>query len=146
MNIVFHAAHYRSTTYPPAILLIAERIIQVLELKQALENNGCQVHWTEASTEGLDKAKQKYFDLIVLDIDPSTENGLSLYQALKSYPELADLPAVILAPFQRLSRKLSGFEGGPVHFLVKDSVLKIRLLQLIEEVHYLRDRYLDLIP
>jgi CheY-like chemotaxis protein len=93
----------------------------------------------------LDRAKQKYFDLIVLDLDPSAENGLSLYQELKSYPELAGLSTVILAPCQLLSRRMSGFGGGPVHFLAKDSEVEVRLLQLIELVHHLRYRYLDLL-
>jgi CheY-like chemotaxis protein len=138
------SAYHRSTRYPPAILVVAERNIQLFKLKQALVNNGCLVYWTEASAEGLGRAKQKYFDLIVLDLDPSTESGLTNYESLKRYPELTSLPIVILTPTQRFSRKLSVFEGGPVHFLVKDATVGVRLLQLVEEVHYLRSRYLDL--
>ena len=127
-------------------MIVAERDIEVLKLKQALENNGYQVYWVETSIEAWDRAKLNYFDLIVLDLDPSAEKSLTRYKELKSYPELANLPIVILASRQILSRKLRGFEGSQVHFLVRDSIVEARLLQLIELTHYLRYRYLDLVP
>jgi CheY-like chemotaxis protein len=126
--------------------MVAQRNIQDLKLKQALEHNGCQVYWTEASAEGLDRARQNYFDLVVLDLDPSAENGLRLYQKLQNYPELAGLPIVLLMPYQLFSRKIREFKEGLVHFLAKDSKVEVRLLQLIELTHYLRYRYLDLVP
>jgi ActR/RegA family two-component response regulator len=127
-------------------LIVAQRNIQLLKLKQALEHNGYQVYWAETSAEALDKAKLNCFDLIVLDLEPSAEKGLSLYQELQRYPELASLSMVILAPYQHLSRQMIKVQEGMIHFLAKDAMVEARLLQLIELTHYLRYRYLDLVP
>lgn len=130
--------------YPPSILLVAARTSQAFQIEQALENNGCQVCWTEANSEGLDRASQKYFDFMVLDLDPSVEPDLAVPQMLKRYPELAALPAAILTSCDRSSQRIDSFKKAPVYFLAKGSCAGQRLRQIIEQVHYLTYRYLAL--
>ena len=128
--------------YPPSILLIATRTSQTLKIKQALETKECQVCWTEASSEGLGRASQKYFDLIVLVIDQSAENDLAVYQKLKRYPELADIPIMILTTRDTPGKSVNEFKKGPVYFLTKDPWAGEMLWQMIEQVQYLTYRYL----
>ena len=128
--------------YPPSILLIAARTSQTLKIKQALEIKECQVYWTKASSEGLGRASQKYFDVIVLDMDQSAENDLVVYQKLKQYPELADSPTVILTTRDIPGKSVNEFKKGPVYFLMKDPWAGEMLWQIIEQVQYLTYRYL----
>jgi CheY-like chemotaxis protein len=126
--------------YLPSILLIAERFCK------ALAHKGCKVYQTEANSEGLARASQNYFDVIVLDMDQSAEKDLAVYQKLKRYPELADIPLVILFPGDTPPKSTDEFKQGSVYFLTKDAYVGSRLWQIIEQVHYLTYRYLVLVP
>lgn len=147
MKIFIPAAQWKSKEYPPAVLIITKSYAQFLKLRQTLEKNGCQVYWTETGAEARERAKQNSFDLIVLDLDLSIENGLVTYRDVRRYPELANLPAVILGLRELFNQRMNGwFKEGPIHFLVKDATVEARLLQLVQLAYYLRYRYLDLVP
>jgi CheY-like chemotaxis protein len=142
MKTKHHSFYCQCTSYPPSILMVAKRSAQVLKIKQDLENNGCQVHFTGICCDDLVRVRQKYFDLMVLDVDQSDEQGWGVYKMLKSYPELAEIPWVILAACDDSGEAINELKKGPVYVLTKDASAAAMLLQIINQVHYLTYRYL----
>ena len=137
----------RYTAYSPSILMITDNPARLLKLKRQLEDNGCQVCLTDPSSDSLATARQKYFDLIVLDAEQPGENAFEVYQKLKGYPELVKIPAVILTTCNRAKEAISSLKMGWVYFLTaphtdaQESSIGIGLLNFIEQIHYLTYRY-----
>lgn len=122
--------------------MVAENSAQALKIEQDLENNGCQVYFTAARGDDLLRACQKYFDLIVLDVDQSGEQDWEVYKTLKSYPELADIPTAILATCDDPGEAINELKKDLVYVLAKDASAAVMLLSIINQVHYLTYRYL----
>lgn len=136
----------RCTVYPPSVLVMADGCWKALKLKRWLENKGCQAYETDTTSEDAEHLDQKYFDLIVLDVDTSditkskAYNKLkSIYQRLKSTPELLG-PLVVMLTSQ-VNQSFSSKTLGPVYFIPKGRGARTTLLQIIEQTHYLTCRY-----
>jgi CheY-like chemotaxis protein len=122
--------------------MVADNSPQTLKVKQILEDNGCQVYWIETYFDYLARASQTYFDLIVLDIEKPDEDSLEMYKKLKDCPKLADIPIVILTTHNYPGETINGSKTSPTYVLTKDPGAGLKLLQIIEQVHYMTYRYL----
>lgn len=129
---------------PLSILILGENNGEVSNLKQGLEDNGCQACWAEASAKALAAAAENYFDLIVWNMEEPKTIGSELSSRLKNHhPELASVPMVILTTREQINEVINKLEfPPPISYLAKDAYSETRLLQIIQEVHYLTDRYL----
>lgn len=117
-----------------SVLIIEDSPPQALKLKLALESNGCQVHWAETGWGGLDMVQQERFDLIVLDIQLPDINGFEVCKKLKSDPELADIPVVMLTTRDHAEDVLNGLEVGAVDYIPKDAFAETVLLETIKQM------------
>jgi CheY-like chemotaxis protein len=131
----------RYTSYPPSILVVTDDLRQALKLGQVLENNDCCVYQTNTSLAGLTATRQKYFDLIVLDLEPASIDGLEIGQKLKTNPDLTGLPIILLATGDPGEEGLN-IDPGLVYHISKAARAEIRVLQLVEHLHYLIYRYM----
>ena len=132
-----------SRTYPPSILIIGSNSPQTLKLAQQLKNNGCRVRRIDSSCDDLAAVRQQYFDLIVLDLELIERPDSEMYQKLKTDPELASIPLIILMTRAQLEAALTELEISPlVYYLAKDALTESRLLQLIGQIHYMIYRYM----
>ena len=52
-----------------SVLLVEDSPSQAIRFKTSLESGGCQVHWAENGQDGLQAAREKAFDLIILDVE-----------------------------------------------------------------------------
>lgn len=133
---------------PQICFITADMCLQALKLKQGLENKGCQVYWTDASSDGLATACQKYFDLIVLYEALSNGCGLDICQRIKAYPELAHTPIVALETHDPAEEVVNGLKAGLIYYVASahknqgDACAVTRLLHTINQVCYLTDRYM----
>jgi CheY-like chemotaxis protein len=129
---------------PLSILILGENSVEVSKLKQSLEDYGCQVVQTEANAKALAAAARKYFDLIVLNITEPQVIGSELGNRLKNHhPELVSIPTVILTTRAQIKEVINKFElPPPVSYLAKDAYAETRILQIIQEIHYLTERYM----
>lgn len=129
------------TSYPPSILVVTDDLCQALKLGQVLENNDCCVYQTNTSLDGLTPTWQKYFDLIVFDLEPAPIDGLEIGSKLKTNPNLTGLPIILLATSDPGEEALN-INLGLVYHIAKDAWTETRLLQLVEHLHYLTYRYM----
>jgi PleD family two-component response regulator len=128
--------------YPPSILLISDHRPGAAELQRNLEDHGCRVEQIGAERETLLEVGQTFFDAIVLPIERFDQNIGQLCGKLASNRELAPIPVIVLVKY--------GVDHGagadldlypPIHYLAWEAGVEARLLQIIEEIHYLTDRY-----
>lgn len=127
--------------YPPLVLIMANNFSRARKLKKYLEDNGCQVDWLAASRQGLVTVRKKYFDLIVFDLERVTLADLRLCKRLKTEPDLATYPLVVLTPCAWVKGFIDRFKWGSVYYLSKNNAASAELLPLIQQIHYLTYRY-----
>lgn len=130
-------------TYPPSILIVADKAAQALKLKQTLEAKGYQVHLTEAGAQGLGATLERYFELIVLNFEQLDPDRCDAWRKINAAPELARTPLVILTSRASSPTAINRFESaGPVYYLFNDQGAAEKLPQIVEQTHYMKDRYM----
>jgi CheY-like chemotaxis protein len=131
----------------PSILLVGDNSPSILELKQWLENNECQVCQADVTSCSLATACQHYFDLIVLNIESFSWAGFELCQSLKAAPELAQVPVVMLLSCPYSMGAIPNLKMDKVYYLTKthqsqgETHPKAGLLQIIQNIQYMTCRY-----
>ena len=131
------------TSYPPSILLVADSVRHAGKLKQKLVGHGCQVYQADISSDEVAKARQKYFELIVFDIKRLDANSREVCRRIKTDPELADIPMVILTAFNLTHEAFKLLNvGTPASYLVRDNSTEEKLTRIIEQTHYMTYRYM----
>lgn len=118
----------------PRILIVEDSPLQAQKIKLTLENNNCQVYWTETGQDGLDLAKEKYLDLIVLDIELPDITGFEVCRRLKASPELAEIPVVMLTTLDEAENALNGLEVGAVDYIPKDAFAEMVLVETVKQM------------
>ena len=107
-----HAAHKK--------ILIVEDEHDILQLvKLYLEKEGFRTVSAKTGTEGLRQVKQKKPDLVVLDLMLPEIDGLEVCKRLRSAPETAMLPIIMLTAKAEESDTIIGLELGADDYVTK---------------------------
>lgn len=122
------------TAYQPSVLLVEDSPPQALKVKVVLESHGCQVVWAETGWAGFEAAKNRTFDLIVLDVELPDIDGFTVCRKIKAEPALVDVPVVIMTTRDQAEDVLSGLEGGAVDYIPKDAFAEAVLLETIKQI------------
>ena len=125
---------------PKAKILIVEddrSLAQVLEYN--LENAGYETVWSMDGQDGLNQARLKLPDLILLDLMIPVLDGLDVCKHLRAAPETRDIPIVMLTAKGEESDQLIGFSVGADDYVVKPFSVKI-LLERIKSLLRRRNR------
>ena len=122
------------TSYRPSILIVEDSPPQALKVKLVLESNGCHVVWVDTGWAGLELAKNKKFDLIVLDVELPDIDGFTVCQKLKAEPDLAEVPVVMMTTRDHAEDVLNGLEMGAVDYIPKDAFAEAVLLETIKQL------------
>ena len=131
-------------TYPAAVLMVTDESYQTFELKQKLEDQGCQVYLADTYAAGLMIAGQKYVDLIVINTGEPDGDNLKMYQKLKVAPELSSIPLVVLTTCDQAKGAAQGLNPGTIYYLTKDEFNEAVLMSIIDRTLYMTYRYLPL--
>jgi CheY-like chemotaxis protein len=126
--------------YLPSVLIIANSSTRTRRFKRLLENDGCQVDWITPYSDNLAATTQKYFDLVVLILERIDQYNVELYRKLKAYPELAQIPFVILAAYLQ-EGILNRSKLDLVYCIPEDAAAEAKIKQIIGEIYYLSRRY-----
>ncbi len=97
-------------------------------LSRSLSAEGFLVETASGGAEGLRKAKEIQPDFIILDVLMPDIDGWSVLSSLKSNPELANIPVVMLTIVDDKDR---GFMLGATDYLLKP-IDRTRLIQLLK--------------
>lgn len=81
------------------VLIVDDEADIVSTVKYRLEFCGFEVITAANGKEGLEKAANEKPDIILLDISMPVMNGHEVLERLKSYPELKDIPVIMLTAY-----------------------------------------------
>jgi two-component system alkaline phosphatase synthesis response regulator PhoP len=112
-------------------ILVIEDDEDILELvRYNLAREGYQVTCVTSGEEGLEEAKSRRHDLIVLDLMLPAVDGLEVCRNLKAYPKTADIPIVILTAKGEESDIVVGLELGADDYITKPFSPKVLIARI----------------
>jgi two-component system, OmpR family, alkaline phosphatase synthesis response regulator PhoP len=104
----------------PKQILIADDEPDILEIiRYNLEKEGYEVHTAKDGHEAIEKAKQLYPDLIILDIMMPRKNGVEVCQILRTQPSFQDTLIIFLTAMSDESSQIKGLETGADDYISK---------------------------
>lgn len=116
---------------PHEKILIVEDEEDVLELiKYNLENVGFQCETAIDGLEAIEKAKNTYFDLILLDLMIPEIEGLEVCKILKQNVKTAKIPVVMLTAKGTEADIVAGLEVGADDFITKPFSPRVLIARL----------------
>ncbi len=121
----------------PATILVLEDSPTTLQfLALSLLQHGFKVLTAPDGVEGLLKLANNNVDLVVTDINMPRMDGLSFIRKVRSSPEYADLPILIVSTENESKNLRRADEAGADAYLVKP----VSAQQLVQEVERLLKR------
>jgi two-component system chemotaxis sensor kinase CheA len=122
------------TSSRPSILIVEDSPPQALKIKLVLESNGCHVVWVDTGWAGVESAKSKQFDLIVLDVELPDIDGFTVCHKLKAELGLTEVPVIMLTTRDHAEDVLNGLEMGAVDYIPKDAFAEAVLVETIKQI------------
>jgi signal transduction histidine kinase len=126
------------------ILVIDDELITRTTLGALLEKPSYRVEMAEDGIQGIEMAKQLNPDVILLDVMMPRMNGYDVCKRIRSDPQIAEVPIIMVTALDDRDAKLNGLVAGADDFLAKpfDSLeLEIRLhtLRRVDRYRHLMD-------
>jgi signal transduction histidine kinase len=115
---------------PYTILIIDDEAVTRITLSALLEKSNYCVEMAEDGIQGIEMAKQIDPDVILLDIMMPRMNGYDVCKAIRSDPQIGEVPIIMITALDDRDAKLNGLVVGADDFLAKpfDSLeLEVRL-------------------
>ncbi len=125
-------------TVPMRVLCIDDDRLFLEQAKDLLEEQGHTVLTAENGERGIALAAQRTPDLVLLDLIMPGLHGFEVCGALKTSPELAGVPVVILTRMNNLQLNGRAFDAG-AHLVVQKSAAGDDMQRLIRAVRVLTD-------
>jgi DNA-binding response OmpR family regulator len=104
----------------PKILIVEDEMSVAMLIRILLYQAGCETEIATSISDALERAHEKDFNLITLDIGmPGCADGLSFCRQLKEDPRLKDVPVVFVSGRGSLEDQQRGLDAGAVDYIVK---------------------------
>lgn len=88
-------------------------------VKFILEKNGFEVLQAFVGQEGIEMAKSKKPDLVILDVMMPNMDGFEVAKRLTRMKETKDVPIIMLSSAAQFKDKMMGIESGAVDYITK---------------------------
>jgi CheY-like chemotaxis protein len=123
----------------PYVLVVDDNHIAIKMLRRYLERQGYEVGEAHDGIECLEQVAQRLPDAIVLDVMMPNLDGYATVQQLRSNPQTAHVPVVIVTALNDVSNQLRAIEAGADDFLGKPVeerllIAKVKLLVTISRL------------
>lgn len=115
------------------ILIVDDTASHCLLVSRWLTKHGFEVLTAKDAELGIDLAQEKQPDLILMDVVMPGINGFEATRALKSRPQTANIPVVLLSSKQSRIDKAWGLQQGASAYLVKP-IQESVLMDMVERV------------
>jgi twitching motility two-component system response regulator PilH len=112
---------------PKTVLVVEDSPTEAENIRAVLTEAGLQVVWAVNGLDGLQKTREIYPDLIVMDVNMPGMNGFEVVQALKRNHQYAAIPVVMLTTNDAPESVITGFDSGAIDYIPKD-VFAMRVL------------------
>jgi len=108
-----------STIDPPRVLMVDDSSTSRRQMRLALENAGIVVAEASEGVEGLWRARQQVFDLVLTDIHMPTMDGLEFIRELRKNPGYEETPIYVLTSDGSRDRLAEGRAAGATAWVIK---------------------------
>ena len=115
------------------ILVVDDSISALALYKGLLENSGVEVHTAKDGEEGLEKAREGSYDLIISDVDMPRMDGIHFCRALRAESKTSQTPILIASTFHTEADIEKGFKAGASAYLSKSEVSQ-HLIKTISDI------------
>lgn len=116
-----------------SVLVVDDEPLTQDLLRLMLEPAGFRVTGAEHGLEALQKIQQSKPDIMILDVMMPHMDGITVCRKVRSNPETADLPIVMLSGKTHLNAVEEGIEAGANRYLAKP-MSRNDLIQNLREV------------
>jgi CheY-like chemotaxis protein/nitrogen-specific signal transduction histidine kinase len=103
----------------PQVLLVEDDPRMPELLASLLRGDNINLTCANNAVTGLKLAREKQFDVVLLDLGLPGVNGFDFLRQLKESPETQAIPIIVLTAWNSTTDKLRGFELGAVDYLTK---------------------------
>ena len=103
----------------PHVLVIDDSATTRLYYRATLEPAGFLVDEAANGLEGLEKTLLAPFDLVIVDINMPTMDGLTFLREMRKRAEVRDLPAIVITTQQRDEDRARAHAAGANAYVVK---------------------------
>lgn len=117
-----------------SILIVDDDIILRQMYEERLKAEEYSVDAATDGEEALKKAKDKKFDLILLDIMMPKINGLDVLKMLKSDEDTKNIPVILLTALIQDVDKQKGLAFGADDYIVKSETMPGEVMEKIKKV------------
>jgi two-component system chemotaxis sensor kinase CheA len=120
----------------PMSVLICEDSFTTRELERSIfEAAGYDVEVAIDGAQGLQKLKEGLGpDAVVTDVQMPNMNGFDLTRAVKTDPDLEDIPVIIVTSLERDEEKAEGIEAGADAYITKSVFNQDTLLDTVDRL------------
>lgn len=101
------------------ILVVDDEAIVRLTVESLLADRNVELLFATNGKEGLELARQSLPDAILLDIMMPDMDGYEVCRQIRSIPELAEVPIIIITALDSRASRLAGLDAGADDFLTK---------------------------
>lgn len=117
----------------PIVLVVDDEEMTRKLLRLMLERDGFVIVEAEDGLEALDIIKREMPDVIIMDVMMPNMDGFSACQALRSKPETAEIPIILLSARAQAEAIRAGLSAGANRYMTKP-ISKPELVQTIHEL------------
>ena len=114
---------------------------QILKLFEAiLTPEGYEVIKAQNGQEALEKLKDQWIDLVILDVKMPKMDGFEVCRRVKEYKQPLDIPVVLVTGLTAKEDRIKGIEAGAEDFISKpiepaEVLARIRMLLKVQSIH-----------
>ena len=107
------------------VLVVDDEKLIVKGIRFSLEQDNMEVDCAYDGEEAMSKAKEKEYDVILLDVMLPEEDGISILKKLRTRPDTRKLPIIMLTARSEERDELQGFDLGVDEYISKPFSPKI---------------------
>ena len=119
---------------PPTLLVVDDSLTTRMLEQSILETAGYRVDLASSGEEGLAKARQGRYGLILVDVEMPGMSGFEFVEQLQADPALRDTPAILVSSRNAPEDLRRGRAAGAKDYMVKGEFDQARLLGRIREL------------
>ena len=101
------------------VLIVDDEYIGRETLQSVLEGEGYQLEMAENGMQAIEKAKKLLPDVILLDVMMPGMTGFEVCQRIRSDPEIAEIPIIVLTALDDRDALLTALKSGADDFISK---------------------------
>lgn len=117
----------------PIVLVVDDEEMTRKLLRLMLERDGFVIVEAEDGLEALEIIKHEMPDIIIMDVMMPNMDGFSACQALRSKPETAEIPIILLSARAQAEAIRAGLSAGANRYMTKP-ISKPELVQTIRDL------------